>query len=234
MFTAKVLFTDESHFTRTGITKIHNGVVRWKSSYDLMSPPAKTVFCQLVGWKVTRLPHSTSYFTVMSCWSWLPLFSLHTLKWTTGRCVLQCVIACGFNTIVLHHIMVMKCVNSCPKIALNAGLIDDMKLQFPGLHIHWLESSQFFLWEYFTTKVSDSTVDSRELCHWIEQIASGVKNTPGIFECQFLFHAELGCVSVKMLTILSNSCMRVKIKTLLIALFICFIFIHNTLNLLSI
>jgi hypothetical protein len=43
---------------------------------------------------------------------------------------------CGFNTTVLCHITAMKCINGCPKIILDAGLVIDMKLQFPDLHAH--------------------------------------------------------------------------------------------------
>jgi hypothetical protein len=44
---------------------------------------------------------------------------------------------CSLNTTVLHHIAVMKCVSGSPRINLDAGLVGDMKLQFPGLlHVH--------------------------------------------------------------------------------------------------
>jgi hypothetical protein len=41
----------------------------------------------------------------------------------------------GFNTAV-PHITVVKCAKGCPKVILDAGLVADMKLQFPGLHAH--------------------------------------------------------------------------------------------------
>jgi hypothetical protein len=40
----------------------------------------------------------------------------------------------GFNMTVLHYITIMKCVNGCPKIVLDTGLVTDVKLQVPGLH----------------------------------------------------------------------------------------------------
>jgi hypothetical protein len=43
---------------------------------------------------------------------------------------------CGFNMVVLHHIIVAKCVDGGSKIILDTGLVVDMKLQFPGLHAH--------------------------------------------------------------------------------------------------
>jgi hypothetical protein len=42
----------------------------------------------------------------------------------------------GFNTAVLHHNTAVKCFNCCPKIIPDAGLVLDVKLQFPGLHAH--------------------------------------------------------------------------------------------------
>jgi hypothetical protein len=41
-----------------------------------------------------------------------------------------------FNPTVLHHITILKCVNGCPKIIVDAALDADLKLQFPGLHAH--------------------------------------------------------------------------------------------------
>jgi hypothetical protein len=34
---------------------------------------------------------------------------------------------------VLHHIAVMKPANGCPKIILDAEMVMDVELQFPGL-----------------------------------------------------------------------------------------------------
>jgi hypothetical protein len=61
----------------------------------------------------------------------------------------MCPSICGFtydlNMIVLHQITVMKCVNSCPSIILDAWLVADVKLKFFGLHAHltWIFSIFF-------------------------------------------------------------------------------------------
>jgi hypothetical protein len=57
-------------------------------------------------------------------------------------CPSTSIFAYGFNMMVLQHITDVKCVNGCPKIILHAALVVDMKLQFPGLHIHltWILS----------------------------------------------------------------------------------------------
>jgi hypothetical protein len=41
-----------------------------------------------------------------------------------------------FNAKVLYQVTVVKCVIVCPKIILDAGFFEDMKLQFSGLHVH--------------------------------------------------------------------------------------------------
>jgi hypothetical protein len=42
----------------------------------------------------------------------------------------------GFNVTVLYHITVLKFVNGCLKNALAARCLADVKLPFPGLHVH--------------------------------------------------------------------------------------------------
>jgi hypothetical protein len=37
---------------------------------------------------------------------------------------------------VLHHMEVMKTATGCPKIILDAEMVMDVKLLFPGLHAH--------------------------------------------------------------------------------------------------
>jgi hypothetical protein len=48
-------------------------------------------------------------------------------------CALVWLLPYDFNTVVLHHMAVMKYVSDCPKITLNAALVVDVKLWFPGL-----------------------------------------------------------------------------------------------------
>jgi hypothetical protein len=42
----------------------------------------------------------------------------------------------GFNTTLLQHTAVAKCVNGRPKIIPDVGLVAEVKLHFPGLHDH--------------------------------------------------------------------------------------------------
>jgi hypothetical protein len=97
------------------------------------------------------------------------------LKWTTSIRVSTY----GFNTKVLHHITVVKCVSWCPKIILDAGLVVNVMLEFPGQHAHLTSifSSYFFLWGYLKTEVYASTVYTR-LVLWrrIQHFASEIKN----------------------------------------------------------
>jgi hypothetical protein len=41
---------------------------------------------------------------------------------------------CGLNMTMLNHVVITKCINGGPKIILDAELVTDVKLQFPGLH----------------------------------------------------------------------------------------------------
>jgi hypothetical protein len=68
----------------------------------------------------------------------------------------------GFSMMVLHHVTVVKCVNSCTKIILDAGLVVDMKLQFPARKLTQLIPLDFCLWGYLRAKYCVSTVDTRE------------------------------------------------------------------------
>jgi hypothetical protein len=51
-------------------------------------------------------------------------------------CPSVCIFTSGFNTMVLHHIAVMKRVSGCPEIILDARLVMDRKLKFSGLHAY--------------------------------------------------------------------------------------------------
>jgi hypothetical protein len=42
----------------------------------------------------------------------------------------------GFSPTAIHHVTVENCLNGCPKIILDAGLVAVVTLQFPGLHAH--------------------------------------------------------------------------------------------------
>jgi hypothetical protein len=46
------------------------------------------------------------------------------------------VFACAFTTKVPHHVTIVKLVNGCPKIILDAGVFVYVEFQFPGLHVH--------------------------------------------------------------------------------------------------
>jgi hypothetical protein len=78
----------------------------------------------------------------------------------------------GFNTTMLHHIIVLNFVNGYQKIILDAGLVMGVKLQFPGLHAH-LIPFDFFLWGCVKTKVHVSRTDAKEkLWYRIKQFSS--------------------------------------------------------------
>jgi hypothetical protein len=75
-------------------------------------------------------PFDASHFTCKS-----QSLRLHchcsTRKWTTGKCVLQFfVFTVDFNTTVLHHIAVVKCVSGCPKIIRDSGLVAEVGSSF--------------------------------------------------------------------------------------------------------
>jgi hypothetical protein len=84
----------------------------------------------------------------------------------------------GFNTTVLQHIIIVKCVNGSPQIILEAELVANVRLvvsqpaRSPDLN-----SLDFILWGYLKTKVYATTVDTREdLWRRIQQHVSEVKN----------------------------------------------------------
>jgi hypothetical protein len=135
------------------------------------------------------------------------------------------VFTCGFNTTVLHHITIVKCVSGCPKIILDAGLVADVKLLYSGLqaHLTWTLSI-YFLWAYMKMKVCGTTVGTgEELWRPIQQFSSEIKNTPRIFErLRVSFNAELSFVSANMDRILRNSYKKIKLKKLLVALLFLF------------
>jgi hypothetical protein len=81
-------------------------------------------------------------------------------------CPLILVFVCSFNMTVLHHITVVKYVNCCLKIILDAGLVTDVKLQFPGLHAHltWILSI-----------LSVAIFENEGLCHYNRQRNCGVE-----------------------------------------------------------
>jgi hypothetical protein len=60
---SKDLFTDKSCPTSPGITNIHNEhVVKWKSSCNLISPLAMTVFHQPGGWDLRWVPQALTFY----------------------------------------------------------------------------------------------------------------------------------------------------------------------------
>jgi hypothetical protein len=64
---------------------------------------------------------------------------------------------------VFYHITGVKCVKGCLKITLEAGVVVDVMLQFPGLYTCLTSIvSIVFMWTYLKTKVYASTTDPRE------------------------------------------------------------------------
>jgi hypothetical protein len=49
----------------------------------------------------------------------------------------------GLIMTALLHIRVLKCVNGYQKHNLDAGLVMDVKLKFPGLHLTWILLTSF-------------------------------------------------------------------------------------------
>jgi hypothetical protein len=140
-----------------------------------MSPSATTVFHKFVGWKVTWLPHSTSHFTGVSCWSWLPSFSSNALNWTIGIHVLQCVFTVWFqhNGPPLHDVYeVSTAAKSYPECWISCR----HKASVP-----WPACSC----DLIPLNVYVRIFNREELCHWIQQLASEVNNTPEILECKW-------------------------------------------------
>jgi hypothetical protein len=76
------------------------------------------------------------------------IFFEHILVDYWKMCHSICVFIYGFNMMVPHHIMIVKCVSGCPELILDDGLVADMKLQFPGLctHLNWILSIFFIAW----------------------------------------------------------------------------------------
>jgi hypothetical protein len=79
-------------------------------------------------------------------------------------CIETRVLTFSFSTTVLQHITAMKCVNGCPKIIVDAGLVADVKFSFLTYTLTLLESSHSFLWGYLKSKACASTVDSEANC----------------------------------------------------------------------
>lgn len=64
---------------------------------------------------------------------------------------------------VFYHVTGVKCVKGCLKIILEAGLLVEVKLQFPGLYTHITSIIlTVFMWGYLKTKVYTSIIDTRE------------------------------------------------------------------------
>jgi hypothetical protein len=49
--------------------------------------------------------------------------SEHIKKNYCEKCPSTCLFTRGFNTMVLHHIPLAKCINRCPKAVVSAGLV---------------------------------------------------------------------------------------------------------------
>jgi hypothetical protein len=126
---------------------------------------------------------------------------------------------CGFDTNVLHHITVVKCINDYPKIILDAGWSQPWS-SFLSLHAHltWIRSV-FSLWVF----------KNQFLCQHskIQQYASDAKNTLATFGRLRISLSRMSCVPVNTEAISSTSCKEVKVWRILIGF--SFIFLTHTL-----
>jgi hypothetical protein len=112
-------------------------------------------------------------------------------------CIETGVFTLRFSTTVLQHITAVKCVKGCPKMFLDARLVADVKLQFPGLHAH------------LTSILSISScgdIGKSKPVPAQRNCGSNMNNflvkciihpeSPNV--CEFPFYIELSCVSVNM------------------------------------
>jgi hypothetical protein len=99
-------------------------------------------------------------------------------------CLSTYVFTFGFNTTVLQHFIIVKCVNGSPQIILEAGLVTNMTLV-----VSWparspdLNPLDFIVCGYLKTKVYTTTVDTREE-PWrrIQRLVSEVNNAHASWE----------------------------------------------------
>jgi hypothetical protein len=140
----------------------------------------------------------------------------------------------SLNTAVLHRIKIVKWVNACPKIILDAGSVADAKRQSSGLlsHLTWISSP--FL-SYLKTKVYASTVAIIEtLWRRTQQFENEVNNTPRIFErlrVSFSSRAQM-CVREHGGHFEHLLYVR-KMKEVANSSFVCFLLMYNPLHLRS-
>jgi hypothetical protein len=162
-------------------------------------------------------------------WSWRSIWRLQQLvtlfKHTQVDCWKMCpsvlVFKCGFNSTVLHHVTAVKCVNGCPKIILRFNWSRRWSSCFLACELTWLSPLVFPVGIFDNQGLYASTVDNREeLWRRIQQFASEIKNTPGIFERLrvYFFTQSWAVCPFNMKAVSSISCKKVKIKRLLIAL----------------
>lgn len=142
---------------------------------------------------------------ISQCYQWVKLFSN---KWVT----------CGSHMTVLHHITVVKCLNSCQKTILD--WLQTWNSSSLACMFTWFGSSQFICGDILKYWQRDCEIELNNF---------KVKYTLGIFICWqvsffFFLFAEVSCLSKN---ILRTSCKKIKIKRLLMAAF--FLFLHNNL-----
>jgi hypothetical protein len=161
----KKLFTDESCFTRTGITNIHSNHVRSDEiPHAIQSQHQQQQFyIGLWGGIIGDCfigPHMLLI--------WASGCNYPSLFWTHISELLEDM-SCstrfdiGFSTVLLHYITVVKWWNFCLKIMLDARFFADVKLNFMVCTLTWLDSRFFFLWVYLKTEIFTSTICNRDL-----------------------------------------------------------------------
>jgi hypothetical protein len=146
----------------------------------------------------------------------------------------------GFNTTLLRHIAITKCVNGCPKIIPDAGLVADVKLKFRHLYAHltWIFSIFSPLWGYLKTKILVRPVDNtEETWRRIQEFVSEIKLTPGIFQRLRVYFSRRAepCIRGP----LTRKPFRAHLEEskngeVINRSFVCSLLLHNPLNLLSI
>jgi hypothetical protein len=212
-FTEKVSFTDESCFTRTGITQHSQRtfVVKWKPSCSSITSLAAIVFHQPVGWNYRRLPLSPGISPARIGGRDYLIFFEHTKMDYWKMCPSLCAFACGFNTSVRHQSTLLKCVNGCLKTTPDAGLVVEVKLQSRGQHAHltWILSI-----------VSVEIFENRCLCHYSRCCKQSMESNSTICRWGKEYTRNLGTfesfsstqswlVSMNMKAISNTSCKRV-------------------------
>jgi hypothetical protein len=128
-------------------------------------------------------------------------------------CLSDPVFACGFNPTVLRRITIVKCISgsrAARNLWWTLHWTRTWSSSFLACTITWLECSRFcFLWGIWEAR----STSVWPILHLIQQFASEIKNTPGIFESLWVyFRPELSSVPVNMEAISSTSSKQIKIN----------------------